>query len=333
MAAVVVVVFALIACGSPSGDGAAVSAVAPKEQPVFRSCTGRLYTPALDEKWRHRRSAVVAALGDANHAGVDLVATPGVEGKLAAKFAYGPASKDLEDEDVLVSIDDCASWKVHARSRTDHDGRIAVAAPELAPGVYEVRFQVVGDRTVTASFLWVLPRGTRIVVTDIDATLTTSDAALWRQLREGMAEETTYPNAAELVRAHQAKGHIVVYLTGRPYMLQAHTRRYLAAVGFGAGVVRVTDSTRDVLPTADSVGAYKLANLKALLAAGLEIDFAYGNATTDIAAYLGAGIPADRVWIIGKHGGKRGTRAITGDWGARVREVAALPAVAQPFAR
>jgi hypothetical protein len=39
------------------------------------------------------------------------------------------------------------------------------------------------------------------------------------------------------------------------------------------------------------------------------------------------------VWIIGPHEGEQGTHAITGDWGARVAEVGALPVVAQPFDR
>ena len=97
------------------------------------------------------------------------------------------------------------------------------------------------------------------------------------------------------------------------------------------GPLRVADSNTDILPTEASVGAYKLASLNALLAAGMVIDFAYGNATTDIFAYLGAGIPADRIWIIGPHAGEQGTHAIAGDWGARVTEVTALPTVAQPF--
>ena len=61
------------------------------------------------------------------------------------------------------------------------------------------------------------------------------------------------------------------------------------------------------------------------------IDFAYGNATTDIYAYLNAGIAADVTWIIGDHAGEMGTHAVTGAWTARVGEVAALPTVSQPF--
>jgi len=40
---------------------------------------------------------------------------------------------------------------------------------------------------------------------------------------------------------------------------------------------------------------------------------------------------SDVTWIIGDHAGEMGTHAVTGAWTARVDEVAALPAVTQPF--
>ena len=66
--------------------------------------------------------------------------------------------------------------------------------------------------------------------------------------------------------------------------------------------------------------------------AGLIVDAAYGNASTDLTAYLGAGLPADALWIIGPHGGEQGTHAVAGDWAPRAAAVAQGPRVAQPFA-
>jgi hypothetical protein len=79
------------------------------------------------------------------------------------------------------------------------------------------------------------------------------------------------------------------------------------------------------------VGAFKRDYIASILAKGFAIDVAYGNATTDIYAYLGAGLPADTVWIIGPHAGEQGTHGATDSWTARVGEVATLPAVEQPF--
>lgn len=307
------------------GDGAV-------ERTKFQRCVGRPYTAAPDEDWRHTiATPIVTAAGDANHSGKDMIGKPGIATPVHGKFTYGGISKDLEDEDVMVFLDDCQGWTSLGRSATNSDGRMTAMAPALPAGVYEVRFQVGGDRSQTSSFLWVLPTGTRAIVSDIDATLTTNDSEVFRQIFDGTYVPETYPNAVELTKAHEGRGHLVFYMTGRPYWLSNQTRGYLAQRGFAMAPLRVADSNTDILPTEGSVGAYKRANLEALIAGGLVIDFAYGNATTDIYAYLNAGIPADRVWIIGDHAGEQGTHAITGDWAARVTEVGALPLVAQPF--
>lgn len=298
---------------------------------TFQRCTGRTYTPAPDEGWRHDIATPIAtAAGDANHAGKDIIARHGAAATLRAKLTYGAVSKDLEDEDVLVFLDDCSGWRSLGRATTDDDGRVQVPAPKLAVGAYEVRFQVAGDQSVTTSVLWVLPAGTRFVVSDIDATLTTSDGELFEQIFAGLVPPA-YPMGAELMAAHAERGHVVMYLTGRPYWLSEMTRDWLADKQFTPGPLRVTDSNSDILPTEGSVGSFKRAQLAELVAAGFVIDAAYGNATTDISSYLGVGIDPARVWIIGSHAGERGTHAVSEGWGQRAGEVAASAKVAQPF--
>lgn len=317
---------------APGGDDPPGGDDAPAERTTFQRCTGRPLALAPDEGWRHSiATPIITAAGAPNHSGKDTIAKPGEAPALPGKFTYGAISKDLEDEDVLVFLDNCEAWVSLGRFATNSDGRMSAPAPVLPTGVYEIRFQVAGDQSTTSSFLWVLPAGTRAVVTDIDATLTTNDTEVFRQILDGSYTPETYPNAVELTKAHEERGYLVFYMTGRPYWLSDQTRSYLAARGFSVGPLRVADSNTDILPTEDSVGAYKLANLNALIAGGLVIDFAYGNATTDIYAYLGAGIPAERVWIIGDNAGAQGTNAVTGDWAARAAEVTALPGVAQPF--
>jgi phosphatidate phosphatase PAH1 len=328
-----VLVLAAACGGSSSADR--LDAVAAPDTPTverFQRCVGRGFVAAPDEGWRHSiATPLVTALGAPNHSGADIVANPGAAVTVPGKFSYGPASKDLEDEDVVVSIDDCTGWTSLGRKATNSDGRITVTAPALPTGVYEIKFQVAGDQSLTTSYLWVLPAGTHVVVSDVDATLTTNDSEVFRQILDGSYIPMTYPNAVELTAAHERRGHIVIYLTGRPYWLSDRTRGYLEARDVSLGPLRLADSNSDILPTEGSVGAYKRAKLAAFLDAGLVIDFAYGNATTDISSYLGAGIAADRVWIIGPHAGEQGTHAIAGDWAARVAEVDALPTVVQPF--
>lgn len=327
----------LAACGAPLSSSSSPDAAGAPDAPIvdtgrFQACVDHPFTPAADEDWTNTSSSVIA-VGSPHHSAGDVVATPRSEPYVGAKLTYGPTSKDLEGEDVLAFVDTCTGWRALGRGVTDDDGRVRVKLPALPTGVYEVRFQVAGDQSTTRAFAYMLPPGTHLVVTDIDATLTTSDAAVFQQVFDGSYVPEAYPDAARLVAAHVDRGHVIVYLTGRPYWLDAPSREWLATKSFPRGPLRLADSNTDILPTEGSVGAYKLARLRALVDAGYVIDAAYGNATTDISAYLGAGVPADSVWIIGTHAGEQGTNAVTGAWTQRADEVAAAPDVVQPFAR
>jgi phosphatidate phosphatase PAH1 len=211
---------------------------------------------------------------------------------------------------------------------------VAVPAGTLtSPGVYEARFQVLGDRSLSTASVWVLPAGTHLAVTDIDATLSTSDFELFSQILDGSYVPSAFPDATTLTRAHADDGQIVVYLTGRPYWLTAPSRTWLADLGFAAGPLIVAPSNGDALPTEGGVGDFKRAQIEALRARGYVVDVAYGNASTDIYAYLGAGLDPDRIWIIGEHGGEQGTHAVpTGTWTERAAAIEASPEVVQPFA-
>lgn len=61
------------------------------------------------------------------------------------------------------------------------------------------------------------------------------------------------------------------------------------------------------------------------------LDLAYGNATTDIFAYLGAGIAQDATFILGDHGGEEGTVDLGDDYLAHLPVIDAAPPVDQPF--
>jgi hypothetical protein len=331
-----------------SAAGAVACGAGPASTPAgqtptaLRRCVGTPFTPAPVEPWLHGLTTPLVTLaGAANHSMQDVVAKPGLGAAIHGKFAYGTISKDLEDEKVRVFLDACTGWTSLGDWRTDSDGRIAVPVPPaLAAGVYDVRLQVLGDGTVAPGRVWILPAGTRVAVTDIDGTMTTSDEELvlnvvtdfFEPIRSGTHVPEAYPGAAALTNALVRRGYVVVFLTGRPYWLTATTRAWLADGGFALGPLHVTDSNSEAIPSADGVGAFKLAYLRSLTAAGFRLDEAYGNATTDVSAYAGAGIPAASTWIIGPNGGTGGTNAVTGSWEARAAAVAAQPVVVQPFA-
>jgi hypothetical protein len=306
----------------PGGDGGAGT---------FRDCRGAAFTPAPAESWRHdTQTPIIVASGSPNHSGQDVLTTGG-PASLPGKFSYGTFGKDLEDEDVRVWLWDCSTWQELGDFTTDRDGRLAAplaATPGI--GVFEVRFEVLGDQSQVSSFLWVVPAGTRLIVTDIDGTMTQSDRELFEQMYDGSHVPVPYPGAVDLTLAHRERGYLVFYLTGRPYWLTRHTRDWLRDLGFSPGPLRVTDSESQSVPSESGVGDFKKGVLTAHQTS-FDFDFAYGNATTDIYGYLGAGFPPEDVWIIGDHGGEQGTHAVDGTWVPRVTEVRALPSVAQPF--
>jgi len=313
--------------GGPIPDDPAADA-APMP-PRLADCTGRGFpTPAI-EAWQHWGANAVVLAGDPRHYAQDVIAAPGEPASIRAKFAYGAVWKDLEDERIAVFVDGCAGWLDVGVHVTDDDGELAVAVDEvLSPGRHEVRLVALGDGTQAITSLWVLPRGTHVVVTDVDGTMTTSDTELWQELLDGDDVPEAYPSAQALTRAHVERGHVVIYLTGRPYWLLGITRGWLDGQGFAPGPVHVTDSNADILPTDGSVGAFKAAWLADLAAQGYVVDLAYGNATTDIFAYEARDLEA---WIIGDHAGERGTHAVTGSWAARTAEVASGAIVGQPY--
>jgi len=148
--------------------------------------------PAAD--WRHATSALLA-LGTAYHRGRDLLLAEGDPQWALAKFAYGLLTDtDLHDEDVDVwLLRDCATWELLGTATTSEDdqnptvegvadtgGRVFFRIPEekrLGLGRHRIRFVVKGDLSTADAYLQILPPGARVVVTDIDGTLTTSEYA------------------------------------------------------------------------------------------------------------------------------------------------------------
>jgi phosphatidate phosphatase PAH1 len=276
--------------------------------------------------WKHpHKSPISAAFGDPVHFVQDILTTEDQRFTINGRFAYGMGVKTLEGESILGFLNIGNEWIFVGEMNTDTDGRICgrVTMPQpLSPGIYGLRCQVVGDETVAEGWLWIRPRETHLRIFDIDGTLTTSDIEIIH------GEPELYPGAVELTQAEASRDHVIVYLTGRPYWLATTTRAWLRRHPFAQGVLRVANAFHEAMPW--GVGGYKRQFLKELQANGFVIDVAYGNATTDIDAYLGAGLMPDKVFIIGKHGGERETHAVDGSWEERVRALKAPPAVAQP---
>lgn len=285
--------------------------------------------------WDNPLTRLALATGGPVHAGLDRAARPGAAIAIEGKFAYGPASKDLEGEVVTAFLETDPSgcgWTTVGTTRTDSDGRAHLDIPAgtlTEPGMYRLRMVVHGDQSEVESKVWILAPDTRAVVFDLDGTITTADVQLagdvvvytvesssellfelagsplsksqWLFGLERVTDEPdAYAGAFDLVHHYAEQGYLPIYITGRPYLFDAVTRAWMDA-HLPAGPLFTTQDVEDSMP--DRVAAYKAAHIDALEALGVEITAAYGNAETDICAYAQAGLPAEDTYIIGAHAG------------------------------
>lgn len=160
------------------------------------------------------------------------------------------------------------------------------------------------------------------VVTDIDETLTLSDAEFIMQIADGTYDPVEREGAAELMGAYADLGYRIMYLTARSEGIvllgtgetaREATERWLLEHGFPTD----PDTTLVVLSPMFVIDAaaqeFKAGALMDQQAAGWRFDYAYGNATSDIGAYAEAGIDPLDTFIIGDHAGEGGTVAVAGE--------------------
>lgn len=279
------------------------------------SCLGYCNAPAPTlgkRKWNHTTaSPIVKALGDPRHRAYDQVIAPETTPTLSARFTYGAVDKDLEDENVDLWVRTCPRWEKVASVRTDSDGvaRVTLAGP-LAPGDYKVMWHVPGDNSTALGTLAVWEPGRAVVVSDIDGTLTTNDAQVFKAVFLG-TDPALYPDSPEALWTLRRKGYRIQYLTGRPELLGRMSKAWLVTHAYPPGPTILTSETLEALPTESGVGDFKTEVLGRLESdVGVWLFAAFGNATTDISAYQASDIPNDHVFIIGPHAGERDTTAI-----------------------
>ncbi|MCA9617458.1 MAG: hypothetical protein KC731_00460 [Myxococcales bacterium] len=200
------------------------------------------------------------------------------------------------------------TWSSLARGTTSTSGeyRFELAGPidEPTRPVYSV---LEADETCAPHYPFLLDAGTKIVVTDIDGTLTLSDEELSKQFSDSSYVPLENKSAALMMNTWAEKGYQVVYLTARPHVFRAETRKWLDDLGYPVGPV----ITANQLVFGDSARQYKRTWVNRVVTDfGWVVTAAYGNATSDIDAYEDAGIPKDITFIIGESAGVAGTTAI-----------------------
>lgn len=329
--------FVLLAagCSVSAGDGTGESESNVEETKACLptlECAAPAPPPAPRRSWRHWIETPTLVTIDPisglpsppNHRGRDLFVNPGAPQMIIAHFAYGITDTFLEDEDVDIFVQrDCASgWESLGTATTtkgrhphadvegvsDNGGRVMFEIPEsrrLGPGRHRVRLVVQGDGSSTELFLDVVPPATRIFVSDVDGTLTSSENIEYAALLAGVTAET-HPGAPEALRALAAKGYRPMYLTARPEWLVGRTREFLDAHGFPPGIIHTT--TWELGPVGNGGAAeFKTNELAMLAGKGLVPTYGFGNMPTDSEAYRAIPTVLNRIFyqIDGDFTGRR----------------------------
>ncbi|EZG55244.1 LNS2 (lipin/Ned1/Smp2) protein [Gregarina niphandrodes] len=187
-----------------------------------------------------------------------------------------------------------------------------LAQLRLQPGANRITFSVTsalqGFKSVSANlYLW--PRSSRIVVSDVDGTITKSD--LWGQLMPIVGKDWSHPGVAELFTNITKHNYRIVYLTARAIGQADSTRDYL--FGLTQNEKKLPDGPlilspdrlfpsfkREVIDRKPFV--FKIAalrDLRSLFPHYYNPYYAgFGNRDTDHRAYVHVGVPEARIFII-----------------------------------
>lgn len=276
--------------------------------------------------FRHFGNRLRAVGSEPWHRAQDVIVRSGSAAWVEARFSYGMGDGRLGDEDVDVYFrrSDSSAWVPlgairtadHSHpvlrsdgSRSDEPGLVSLRIPngeQLPLGLHSVRFVVRGDHSMADATIAVVPPHARVVVSDVDGTLTEFEHAFGRQVFGVGHDPAPHPGAAALLAQLANDGYTVVYLTARPDIFSQTTRSWLTRNGFPPGLLRTRENTHFGLGGPDGV-AYKTGVLRDIArVVGHPVDVGFGNTITDVRAYEAAAIPATHRFFYGFDGNPRG---------------------------
>lgn len=255
-----------------------------------------------------------------HHYGIDYVYTDKESQCIKGYFSYGDLRIPLKKEQVSIyeySLDsDSSSWKKLGITQTDSNGSFKFWIPnsnKLSVGRHLIKLYVNGDTSQANCYIDILDSSKKYVVFDIDGTLTTRDFENAKKYAGDFFDanyvEEMYTDANKVVEYYSARDYEIIYLSSRPCYLWEESQSWLVSMNFPRGFVHVNSSK--VPLTGPIATSYKYNYLKSLKNKGVNICYAYGNATTDVDAYLGVGVSKDNIFVIGENAGYRNTNPVT----------------------
>jgi phosphatidate phosphatase PAH1 len=248
-------------------------------------------------EFRHIKNRIEAMLGESRHRGIDLIAAADeTKQTLTGAITYTAADKALEDEDVDLFACRDGGWTWLGTSRTDEEGRFELTLEgrdRLDAGLRDLYASVAGDRSGSRFLAYVAPAGAKVVVADVDGTLTASENAFPIALFFG-GKVGANAGASVTLRSLATAGYQIIYVTARGDRFSAATRAWLDLQGFPRGPMRLARSLV-TMPGAATV-AYKTGALLPI-ARRFDIIAAIGNRNSDVLAYTNIGVAPSHIFI------------------------------------
>lgn len=184
----------------------------------------------------------------------------------------------------------------------------------LKPGMNDISFSVREGKAVCNAKMFYWQHNVPIVISDIDGTITKSDAM--GHMMAMIGRDWTHPGVGKLFTDIESNGYNIMYLTARSVGLADTTRSYLQGVqqnGFrlpDGPVILSPDRTmaalrREVIMKKPEV--FKMACLRDIKSLYGELDetpfyAGFGNRITDALSYRSVGVPSSRIFTINSLG-------------------------------
>ncbi len=247
--------------------------------------------------FRHSSSRAKAS-GEPIHRGLDpVIPADAASQRIAGIVGYGTLDHSIDDETVSVYACRSGKWKLAGRAYTNSAGEFAVTLSgtrRLPVGLRDMYMMVEGDGTGTRFTALVAPDDVRLIVSDVDGTLSSHENAFPESLLSG-DPVALHPHAPAAFKAGRARGYVPVYLTARGNRFTGATRQWLADNGMPRGLMRLSLGIAE-LPGEDTI-RYKTGVMKDLQDAGLTVSVGIGNRASDIEAYETVGVASDKIFI------------------------------------
>jgi phosphatidate phosphatase PAH1 len=186
-----------------------------------------------------------------------------------------------------------------------------VPAAQQAKGVGGHAYVLLeGDGSCSEHGVYAWPSGTKIVITDIDGTLTRSNAEFQTQVTQPSYVPLEHPSASDVMKKWASKGYRVVFLSARPDNFRDASRVWLRDKGINFGPIVTAKS----FVTGPAAVSYKTAALQKMVNDyGWQIVAAYGNEPSDVQAYANVNVPKAQTFTVENANGIEGTVGIPGD--------------------